>query len=705
MKNKNKINKVNLLIAALSISTNLAPTIQAVHASTEPDKGKNNLSHELEIDEEVLLEVKAIDDESYNKLKNLTDSEMNNLRKAMMTVESELTEEEKEQVEIIEDNIVEDIIYPEDEDVKEVDSNQTDEDKTESEEEEYSEDEIPSGNDETVNEIEKEVEEDTSTLNVEEVGILEKSSVNESYEDKIEREMYYNNQSKSSSRSIKFTRNATSQEFIDEISKHAIEIAEENDLYASVIVAQAALETGFGKSTLSLAPNFNIFGIKGSYNGESAHMRTMEDDGSGNLYQITAGFKKYPSYMESLQDYANLMVNGTSWDSSYYQGTWKSNTSSYKEATNFLMGKYATDTSYADKLNKIIEAYDLQELDDGIYETTVATKTHDVISGDTLSKISNMYDVTVDEIVKLNDIENKNLILVGDILVIKEERVVRPSSSLGTIEKVGEAFSEQGVLPVDKGMYKVTSKFGSRKDPITGSESSFHYGTDIAQSGINGKNILSVLPGKVTFTGNENNGYGNYIVIDHGGFTTLYAHMGSVSQLEKGTNVEAGTVIGRVGSTGRSTGPHLHIELEINGNKVDPEIYLDLIKNKAKPVTPSTNPEEVSPEVTKDQEVVYQIKRGDTLYKIALENKTSVKELKILNNLTSDLIIVGRTLNIPTEKSSVVGKEYNENIHNVKYGDTLWKIATENNTTVNRLKDLNSLKSSLIVIGQKLVIK
>lgn len=726
MEKKSKINKVNLLIAALSLGTNLAPTVQAVHAASEPNKNNEN-SHEVDVDENVLLEVKAVDEEAYNKLKNLSDREMNELRETMKTVGNQLSDEEIEQAEIIEDNVVEDIIYPEEEVNKE---NQLDSNEKESEQEEVDEvdeadkvDEDESTEDIKDESLNKELESnkedvsedtnkddtdkitaedvETSKPNVEEeVIILEKEPVNESEEVKEQREAYYN-QSRQSNREIKFTRNVTSQEFIDEISKHAIEIAEENDLYASVIVAQAALETGFGKSSLSLAPNFNIFGIKGSYNGESAYMRTMEDDGSGNLYQISTNFKKYPSYMESLQDYANLMVNGTSWDNSYYQGTWKSNTNSYKDATNYLMGKYATDTAYAEKLNKIIEAYDLQELDDGVYETTIVTETHDVVYGDTLGKISNMYGVSVDEIAKLNDIKNKNLIIVGDKLVIREEKVVKPSSSLEAIEEVGKAFSEQGVLPVDEGMYNVTSKYGRRKDPITGKENGFHYGTDIAQSGINGKDIYSVLPGEVVFSGNENNGYGNYIVIDHGGFTTLYAHMRSSSNLKKGMTVEAGEVIGNVGSTGRSTGPHLHIELEVNGDKVDPEIYLNLINKDNKPVTPSSSPDKVSPE---RKDIVHTIKRGDTLYRIALENDTTVRELKELNNLTSDLIIVGRKLNIPTKESNVV-ENVSENLHNVKYGDTLWRIARDNNTTVNRLKDLNSLSSSLIIVGQNLTVK
>lgn len=153
------------------------------------------------------------------------------------------------------------------------------------------------------------------------------------------------------------TKNSTTQEFIDSIKKDAQEVAWDSDLYASVMMAQAILETGSGNSKLSSAPNYNLFGIKGSYDGESVSFPTQEDDGSGNLYTINAAFRKYPSVKESLEDYAKLLKTN------FYKGTWKSNTDSYEDATKFLTGKYATDTSYNKKLNALIETYKLTDYD------------------------------------------------------------------------------------------------------------------------------------------------------------------------------------------------------------------------------------------------------------------------------------------------------------------------------------------------------
>ncbi|WP_430610598.1 SH3 domain-containing protein [Enterococcus sp. DIV0876] len=153
--------------------------------------------------------------------------------------------------------------------------------------------------------------------------------------------------------------------FIAQICGHATEVAAANDLYASVMMAQAILESGWGTSTLTTTAN-NMFGIKGSYNGESVTMNTYEDDGSGNYYLISAKFRKYPSLKESFQDNAYVLRN-TSFSSGnyYYSGAWKSNTTSYTQATAWLQGRYATDTSYASKLNNLISTYNLTQYDTG----------------------------------------------------------------------------------------------------------------------------------------------------------------------------------------------------------------------------------------------------------------------------------------------------------------------------------------------------
>ncbi|HBL1654232.1 TPA: C40 family peptidase [Enterococcus faecium] len=164
--------------------------------------------------------------------------------------------------------------------------------------------------------------------------------------------------------SFHFSQNQTTDQFLKKIADDAQEIGQKEGIYASVMMAQAILESGSGNSLLSSEPNHNLFGIKGSYKGSSVTFNTLEQDSSGQSYQIRAQFRKYPSYKESLEDYADLIKNGLTGNPDFYKPTWKSETKDYKEATKYLEGRYATDRQYSQKLNAIIEAYDLTKYDE-----------------------------------------------------------------------------------------------------------------------------------------------------------------------------------------------------------------------------------------------------------------------------------------------------------------------------------------------------
>lgn len=118
------------------------------------------------------------------------------------------------------------------------------------------------------------------------------------------------------------------------------------------------------------------------------------------------------------------------------------------------------------------------------------------------------------------------------------------------------------------GRYKLSSLFGSRRDPITGRADN-HTGTDIPA--LSGEKIHAAQAGVVTTVGtNKYSSYGYYCIISHGnGKATLYAHMKTLPIVKEGQTVTKGQVIGYVGTTGRSTGNHLHFELRINGNRSD----------------------------------------------------------------------------------------------------------------------------------------
>lgn len=117
----------------------------------------------------------------------------------------------------------------------------------------------------------------------------------------------------------------------------------------------------------------------------------------------------------------------------------------------------------------------------------------------------------------------------------------------------------------------VTSEFGNRRDPFTGAQRG-HTGMDLKLP--TGTPIRAALPGTVTVSKYNQGGYGYYVMIDHGnGLTTLYGHCSKLLA-QVGQTVQAGDVVALSGSTGRSTGPHLHFEVRVNGQRTDPRDYL-----------------------------------------------------------------------------------------------------------------------------------
>jgi murein DD-endopeptidase MepM/ murein hydrolase activator NlpD len=133
-------------------------------------------------------------------------------------------------------------------------------------------------------------------------------------------------------------------------------------------------------------------------------------------------------------------------------------------------------------------------------------------------------------------------------------------------------------MPLD--YLTVTSSYGYRQDPFTKCRR-FHDGIDAI--GINGF-TYSMLPGRVAAVHHGSTGYGNYVIIDHGNLRCLYGHLSEV-YAQEGAVVQAGTVVGLVGSTGRSTGPHLHLQLQrlaVNNSwaSVDPMPFIQALNQQ-----------------------------------------------------------------------------------------------------------------------------
>jgi murein DD-endopeptidase MepM/ murein hydrolase activator NlpD len=148
--------------------------------------------------------------------------------------------------------------------------------------------------------------------------------------------------------------------------------------------------------------------------------------------------------------------------------------------------------------------------------------------------------------------------------------LMRVARDVATAERLRSLMSFVPLRMPLSGDPSVTSGFGYRADPFLG-RLALHPGVDLAEA--YGAEIHAAASGRVAHAGPAG-GYGNMVEIDHGnGLVTRYAHMSDVL-VEEGQEVDRGAVLGRLGSTGRSTGPHLHYEVRVDGEPVDPERYL-----------------------------------------------------------------------------------------------------------------------------------
>ena len=109
-------------------------------------------------------------------------------------------------------------------------------------------------------------------------------------------------------------------------------------------------------------------------------------------------------------------------------------------------------------------------------------------------------------------------------------------------------------------------------------------------------------------------------------------------------------------------------------------------------------------EIYEEEENIYIVKKGDSLYSIANKYNTTVDELKRINNLTSNILSIGQVLKLQSDKANNVEKEENTISYTVKKGDSLYSIARKYDTTIDRIKDLNNLTTNLLSIGQVLLI-
>lgn len=492
--------------------------------------------------------------------------------------------------------------------------------------------------------------------------------------------------------------------FIQTIAPTAQTLAKSNDLYASVMIAQAVLESSFGTSTLGAAPNHNLFGMKGNYQGAYVEMLTLEDDGKGSYYQISATFKKYPSHTQSLQDYVNLIRNGVSWDAYRYMKVWKSKTTSYTDATRALTGTYATDTLYASKLNNLIATYNLTAYDSastagdssmgGSNDKNDSNSSlgkavyYTVQKGNTLSFIAKKYNTTVATLKNWNNLKS-DTIYIGQKLIIGKGETVENAGLEENTNSNNQVTMSNKYYTVQKGnsLFVIAKKYNTTVAKLKSwnnlRSDTIYIGQKLIVSK-SGKAVNADLGGKTT-SNSQAATSNKYYTVQKGNSLSVIAkkYNTTVTKLKSWNNLRSDTIY---------IGQKLIVSQKTN---VTNDKSNNIVNTSTNNKVSSTN-------------MYYTVQKGNTLYAISKVYNVSILDIKNWNNLKSDTVLVGQKLIIKqklTKNAENTQPTTKALKYTVQYGDSLSIIGKVYGVSIAKIKSWNDLKSDLIYVGQKLIIK
>ena len=534
-------------------------------------------------------------------------------------------------------------------------------------------------------------------------------------------------------------------QFLRNIIPAAQNVARGKDIYTSVMIAQAALESGWGTSALSKAPNHNLFGVKGSYNGQSVNMQTLEDSGGQNYYSIQADFRKYPSYQESLEDYADKIVNGISGAPLFYSGAWKSKTNSYQDATAYLTGRYATDTAYGSKLNRIIEQFGLTKYDTETAvnmaeeiaskeTTTTSGNSYTVVSGDSLYAIARKTGTSIQELLSLNGLNLNSIIHPGQVLALssksettetkQEESTPKEEKASGETTESAKQNSTGGTYTVvsGDGLYAIARKTGTAIEDLLS---------------LNGLSLNSTIyPGQVLTLSASSESSANEETTsteESSSSTQETPSEESAASSEQPSTGGTYTVVSGDGlyAIARKTGTSIEDLLSLNGLSLNSTIYPGQVLILSANTEGATAEESIESTVEESQEEaatseettpstnakMYYVHSGDSLYRIAHNHGISLTTLLEWNHLSVDSIIhPGQGLIVsdgssssseeaaPTAEVSEETSSSSATTYTVQPGDGLWRIAKNHGLTLDELKSMNQLTSNIIQPGQVLIV-
>ncbi|MHC5268520.1 muramidase family protein [Enterococcus sp. LJL98] len=527
------------------------------------------------------------------------------------------------------------------------------------------------------------------------------------------------------------------QAFINEVSIHAQPIANANDLYASVMIAQAIIESGWGRSTLSQAPNYNLFGIKGSYQGQTVYMSTQEYL-NGQWVVKNEPFRKYPSFAESFADNAATLRNVSFQAGVYfYSGAWKSNTNSYRDATAWLTGRYATDPGYAGKLNGVIETYNLTRFDspatgngggqgnqntgnnsESNQENNQATgqeKTYTVKSGDSVWLIANNHGITMDQLRSWNNLKG-DLIHPGQKLIVSQSGQTTPKPET---PKPETPKPETPKPPTNSSAKTYTVKSG---DSVWLIANNHGITMDQLRSWNNLKGDL-IHPGQK-------------LVVSQSGQTTPKPETPKpetpkpetpkppTNSSAKTYTVKSGDSVWLIANNHGITMDQLRSWNNLKGDLIHPGQKLVVSQSSTggtntQPTPPANNNHQANtpkPSTPSTSQQYYTVKPGDSVWLIANNHGITMDQLRSWNNLKGDLIhpnqkiIVKKGTTSTAASNSTSGNQTTttgnqQATHKIVSGDSLWALAQKYGVSVAKLKSLNHLTSDTIYVGQTLKVR
>lgn len=554
---------------------------------------------------------------------------------------------------------------------------------------------------------------------------------------------------------VQFGARINTAAFITEIATYAQPIAQANDLYASVMIAQAVVESGWGSSALSQAPYYNLFGIKGSYQGQTVYMDTLEFL-NNQWVNKKEPFRQYPSFAESFNDNAYVLRNTSFGNGYYYAGTWKSNTRSYTDATACLTGRYATDPGYASKLNNIITTYGLTQYDtpasgnagggattggnntgstgstsgssnSGNTNSGSATSTtYTVQSGDSVWGISNKFGITMDQLIQWNNIQN-NFIYPGQKLTIKGSQENGSSTN-----NSGNNTNSSGNAGTSNGGQTTGAKYTVQSGDSVWKISNDH-GITMAQL-IEWNNIKNnfVYPGQ-------------QLIVSNGGSSNTGANTGntsgsnssnsSSSNTASGTKytVKAGDSVWSVSNKYGLTMAQLIQWNNIQNNFIYPGQQLTVSNsgstNSASSNTGSsanTNNSSSANTGSSSSQGTYTVKAGESVWSVANKNGITMNQLIEWNNIKNNFIYPGQQLivkggnsvntntgsttsaakpNTPNTSATTSTSSSGNTMYTVKAGESVWSVANKHHITMDQLIEWNNIKNNFIYPGQQVIVK